>query len=686
MTPLVIVLAAAPFLFWLYRRMSAPRPSPDREKPAAPVDITANKICGVGVAVSPVEALLSTGPGESISEASPEETIAASCRAIDDSSVQAYPIDKENVAEPAFGESRLTEEAAQPQDASGEVLHEAPAEINAPTYRAALTMIDSSTQRPAAAGPAGIEGPNPNGQPFPAEQIAITQSDKPPQHPHPLEIQPTSRPPLDSPTEPIVKAVSSAVVPIADTQNLITRTQSAVISLGRPVFEGASEFGAVDAHTPSSRYKPPSQRQGRQAPLRSPVSTRTARFDALLEIRVRLTLDRFGFCRIGLLPERKPELDDEIVVKVAGVRLDLVAQDDWYSDLQVENIGELLQHGIKLTGLLASRRRVQWQLRGRDLYVLSNHPGASGFVSDARLILGRHHIVLCLSSLLNHVEVILQAAGCRDYTRIEEQHGVPKGWIGFRDVYPTKAIKLADGSDPFYAIKPATDLEIDLVGGVRLHDSVWLAGHPPRIDLLGQVTSAEKVLIDGKEAELDSQNGFTVNGYDLPGTHFVLCEGLSRSRSYSIEEPDGSWAAWPAYSFNAVEICGPLVRSSHPNARGQLFTGPMSNPLLLGAQPGQVFRCSPRSVRHWTGFVPFNVVWALPAQPLMCDKRTARILQFSNDPVIHSPAQPRRALAWCGAILDASRKGLRVEACTPDSSALWIRYKNEAREIWRKRR
>ena len=110
MTPLVIVLAAAPFLFWLYRRMSAPRPSPNREKPAAPADIAANKISGV--ALSPVGAMPSTSPGESISEASPEEIIAASCRAIDDSCVQTWPIDGESVAEPVLGESRLTEEAS----------------------------------------------------------------------------------------------------------------------------------------------------------------------------------------------------------------------------------------------------------------------------------------------------------------------------------------------------------------------------------------------------------------------------------------------------------------------------------------------------------------------------------------------------------------------------------------------
>ena len=59
------------------------------------------------------------------------------------------------------------------------------------------------------------------------------------------------------------------------------------------------------------------------------------------------------------------------------------------------------------------------------------------------------------------------------------------GWTVLCDVAPTKAIPLETGIDPFYAIKPAPDMEIEFEGGVCFRNSVWLAGYPPRIKLLG---------------------------------------------------------------------------------------------------------------------------------------------------------------------------------------------------------
>jgi hypothetical protein len=413
---------------------------------------------------------------------------------------------------------------------------------------------------------------------------------------------------------------------------------------------------------------------------------RAVRSEALLEIRVRLILDRFGFCQIGLLPERKPDMDDEVTVKAGAMPLQLVAQEEWYEDLRFENIGERLQQGLRLAGFLADHRRVKWQLSGRGLYVLADHPRASGFVSATRLFLGRSHVVLCVAGLLQQVEAILDEAGCQGYTKLDESQGMPPGWVGLRGVSPEKAISLDAGSDPFYAIKPAPDIEIELDGGVRLHDSVWLAGYPPRIKLFGQATGEVKVLIDSREARHTEDGCFVVDGYDLSGEHSVYCEGLSCSRSYSIEEPADSWQQWPAYHFGEADICGPLVQMPPETSSRRAFIVPMSNPLLLGAEPGQIFRCSSRSGANWKGFVPFDVVWALPAQPLICDKKSARILQFSDAPLSVSKRHARPALSWCGAILDASRKGLRIANAAPDSKDRWIEYKKAARNIWRGRR
>ena len=440
-----------------------------------------------------------------------------------------------------------------------------------------------------------------------------------------------------------------------------------------------------DLEKTPQRYRPPPQKPPRPAAPRpvNQASQRTAPSEVSLDIRIHLTFDRFGFCAVALLPERTSGLDDEIAVRLGQIPLLLLAQEDWYADLQVENVGDFLQLGVELKGVLADGRNARWLLTGRDLYVLASHHRASGFVSTNRLSLGRSHVVLCGTDLLHVVEAILNEAGCEGYTRLDESHGVPSGWAGLRGVTPTKAIALNLGSDPFYAIKPAPDIEIDLEGGVCLRNSVWLAGYPPRIKLLGESTGTVRVLIDGKEAQSTAEGFVIADGYDTSGHHSVYCEGLSCSCSYSIEEPPDSWEEWPAHHFPQADICGPLVQLTPETVRGRLFTGPMSNPLLLGAEPGQIFHCSPRSVALWKGFVPFDVVWALPAQPLQCNKTTARILQFAHAPVALPKPGRKPALLWSNAILDASRKGLLIENGSKESTARWSDYKKTARNIWR---
>lgn len=452
-------------------------------------------------------------------------------------------------------------------------------------------------------------------------------------------------------------------------------------------FKEDEETSAIEAKV-VRRYRPPSQRPPRPTPLRptSSESGGTAVADLVLEILVRLTFDRSGFCSLGLLLERKPELDAEVAVTYRGKAVHLMAQEDWYEDLYSDNLGDDLQHGLELKARLADDRRPRWLLSGRDIYVLASHPEASGFVSTSRLELGRSHVVLCTLGILKEVEALLNAAGCQGYTKFDESHNLPIGWAGLRGVLPTSAIPLEVGSDPFYAIKPAPDINIAFEGGVRLRNSVWLSGYPPQIKLLGQTDGTVKVLIDGKEAQCTDTGSFLVPGYELPGEHSVYCESLSCSRSYSIEEPPDSWLEWPAYHYGQADICGPLVRVAPGVATRPSITVPMSNPLLLGAEPGQVFHCSFRNVPLWKGYVPFDVVWALPAQPLICDKRTARILQFADLPVSAPGAYTRRVVSWRDAILDASRKGLQIENGSPGSATRWREYKKAARNMWRSSR
>jgi hypothetical protein len=429
-------------------------------------------------------------------------------------------------------------------------------------------------------------------------------------------------------------------------------------------------------------YRPPPQRAPRRIAQTAIQSTPRSTSDLALEIRVRLKFDRFGFCDIRFLPERKTDMDNEIDVTIGATRLQLVAQEEWYDDLALENTGDRLRRGLELKGRLADEGRARWLLTGRNIYVLANYRRVGGFLSTARLVLGRSHVVLCTAEIGQQVEEALAEAGCQGYAKLDETHGLPSGWIGIREVTPSRAVPLEPGNDPFYSIKPTPDIDLALEGGVCLRNSVWLAGFPPQIKLLGDASMPVKVLIDGQEAVLGADGSLAVDGFDRPGEHLVCCEGLSCSRAYSIESPPDVWEEWSAYQFGEAEICGPLVRILPQAAGRRVFSVPMANPLLLGAEPGQIFRCSPRRVKTWKGFVPFDVVWALPAQPYICDKKTARIIQFSQTPLV-LPSPTKHAHGWCAAILEASRKGILIENATSAGGALWKEYRKAARNSWR---
>jgi hypothetical protein len=405
--------------------------------------------------------------------------------------------------------------------------------------------------------------------------------------------------------------------------------------------------------------------------------------DSPLDIHVHISFDRFDFCVIALLPDRTPQLDETAEANYEDGTLQLVAQEEWYQDLVFEKIGAYLKNGLELRASLADGRRTRWVLRGRSIYVLASHPHASAYVSTNRLVLGRSHLVLCTIDTVTKVESLLNESGCQTYDASDQSLGVPPGWVLLCNVVPTKPIILDAGIDEFYALKPAPDVEIDLEQGIRIRNSVWLAGYPPRIHLFGQIDGTAKITIDGKEALRTTEGVLSVDGFDSPGKHTVYCEGFSCSCSYSIEEPPDSWPEWAAHHFGQADICGPLVRLAPEAANRRVVTVPMSNPLLIGAEPGQIFRCSPRRVANWKGFVPFDVVWALPAHPLISDKKTARILLIAFAPLVLPKKPARRALGWSIAILDASRKGLRLEDSSPEAAVLWRQYRKSARNIWR---
>jgi hypothetical protein len=335
-----------------------------------------------------------------------------------------------------------------------------------------------------------------------------------------------------------------------------------------------------------------------------------------------------------------------------------------------------------------------------------------GFVSRPRLTLGHEQAVLCTTSNVAGVEGALQEAGCTKWVKFGEEYGAPRGWILVADAdrtgrprgfVPTNPVPLAEESDILNVLRPLPDIDISLGGGVPLGYSNWLAAYPPTIRILGDSQHAHKVLIDGKEATIGEDGVCRAPGWDEPGSHQVWCSNLSRS--YSLIRLERTWDAWPAYVFQSpsgggdrVAICGPLVR---PLTIGETL-GEVANRLeaddfiqgnliLLGAVPGEVFLAARRQdVRgaHCFPSPPFDPVWALPEQPLRCDKTTCCIRLVGDMSAPTNGVGPDHAGStgavsqWCRLILDASRKGLPVTP--PAAEALWLRYKRFARSLWRR--
>jgi hypothetical protein len=330
-------------------------------------------------------------------------------------------------------------------------------------------------------------------------------------------------------------------------------------------------------------------------------------------------------------------------------------------------------------------------------------------VSCPRLVLGREHAVICTPPRLPAVEEVLREAGCHGWTQLEENDGAPHGWAVLRHVVPRDPVPLDDNAVILNVLRPLPEIEIALEGGICLGYSSWLAAHPPAIRVYGDPDHTRRVLIDGKEATASDDCCYTASRWDAVGAHHVWCNGATRTYSLVCREP--SLQMWAAFSFPSPSscsggrfaICGPLVRAfTDPNAAGEdaetreILRIPPSNPVLLGPMPGQVLLTYPRQAIRGAQCIvssPFPPVWALPAQPLLCDKKQNRI-QLIGEPlapgncegVPHAPASRSSIEHWSSVIRDAGRKGLAVEPATPAAAELWGRYKRYARDLWRRSR
>ena len=246
---------------------------------------------------------------------------------------------------------------------------------------------------------------------------------------------------------------------------------------------------------------------------------------------------------------------------------------------------------------------------------------------------------------------------------------MPAGWKVLRAVSPQRPVPPGTDNHILNVLRPLPDIEIALEGGIRLAHNQWLLGYPPEIRIYGDPAHTGEVLIDGERAARSEPRGYEVPGWDLEGDHRIWCGNTSKS--YSLIRGKSSWeyagrrtrSRCPGRfrKGEKLALCGPVVWSStiesHPDQRRAIQVPP-SNPVLLGARPGEVYFAYQRpDVRGapCLGSPPFNPVWALPAQPLRGDKRRDRIL-LVGEPL----AARQRCRGAAAAIGDRRRCGALV--------------------------
>lgn len=444
-------------------------------------------------------------------------------------------------------------------------------------------------------------------------------------------------------------------------------------------------------------YRPP-------VPVSTVASSRTRRQpsprssgnrDSELHIRIHLVFDRRGGVRsLSLVPDHRVGMPVELEINGTQGDFALAQLQDAYQDVNVPDIGLALRKGVTWQGKRSAHRRWRWVLGGRDLYVLA--PGADiglgGFISVPRLLLGEEHVVLSVAILEADVLASLTQAGCGEPEMMDETFpGVPAGWVLFRRVRPTCAVPERDQAHILNALCAKRDIEPHFVGGIRLNRRSWLFGYPPRIKFTGDISSGVEVKIDGLPTSLAADGAFEALGWDREGRHSLWFAG--QLRKYSLQRGPENWDTWSAYNFGTdAAICGTSVRPVD-QVRLRSVRVPSQNTVLVGAAPGQIFRCHLRSdlrAETFLAMVPFEPVWALPSDPTHVDKRSVRVVLVSGfEPVrpttlknTNRASNPTIA-AWYTAINDAGRKGLALATDDANAIALWQSYRREAKRIWR---
>jgi hypothetical protein len=368
-------------------------------------------------------------------------------------------------------------------------------------------------------------------------------------------------------------------------------------------------------------------------------------------------------------------------------------RDNFYEPVAPLNVGNALLQGVEWRGR-GGARRWRWVLSGRELYIFArgDEIGLHGFVSTSRLSLHGCHQILTTVRQRDQVLSALAKAECAPSEILDENtSGIPQGWLLFRDVTPTRAIPRRDDDTIPYALCPLHDIAPHFVGGIRLKRRTWLHGFPPRIRFTGEITAGNQIMIDGHAAEIAADGAFESPNWDAPGPHRILYG--DKTVEYELRRMEEQWDVWRAHNFgNGAAICGARIYAS------DLYQARVSarNTLLIGARPGEILRYrTHRDMRSNVViiFAPFVPVWALPAIPLQADKRSARIEILNTlEPSlsVEGGCDERITVSalreWIAAINDAGRKQLPMVNASEEISILWRRYRDVAKQLWRKTR
>ncbi len=556
-------------------------------------------------------------------------------------------------------------------EGSGETSNDRPTQ----SAETAPTEVSEETDRPAEEHPSkGAVGPGQEVTPRElVAEVGGTSVSATEQSPSPRA--------KDEVEEPVLEPVPN---------NALTQTD------GQARNKAPRQYSGLSRALPKLRNSAPRRRSaGQEEP---------ARRERALAIEVRLRFLRGGSCSVSLIAKRSLGLPEDLTVVVGGGEVNLRAmQDEWYQDVVPDDLSGVLKNGT-VWGKECAKGQYTWSLSGREIYVLAGRPDISGYVSRPSLALGRDHIVLCTEPLRSRVEEAIKKTGAQPSSVLDGAFGAPPGWVVFRSVVPHDPISSADRVDIFNALRPLPRIEISIERGIRLGYSNWLDGHPPSIRVYGDPQHAAEVRIDGEIAERLTDGSYRASGWDTIGSHSVWCAGTSRS--YSIVPFEASWELWDAYGFSVdaggsrrLAVCGPNVRSATDEYWGrESFSVPEKNPVLLGPKPGQIVRALRASRLRGLPRIAspgFRPIWALPRDPLHCDKTTTRILCLAGSQAPETKKQrdglPRwgrdaGVTRWCKFILDASRKGMAADPDTEAVRALWLSYKQLARRIWGSRR